>query len=168
MSTLIPFRAFRRDPFFADFDTLVRRAFGPMTLRPTTEVEEFVPAAEVVREGDDAIVRLELPGLDVGKDVQVDVDGRELVVHGERRDERSEERGGRTLREVRYGSFSRSFTLPEHVTAEDVSAGYAAGVLSVRVKGTYAKAEKGTRSIPIGAEEATEAPAVTEAEADKS
>jgi HSP20 family molecular chaperone IbpA len=51
------------------------------------------------------VVRLELPGVDVAKDVNVELDRGRLVIHGERRDERSEEKDGRTLREVRYGSF---------------------------------------------------------------
>ncbi len=98
----------------------------------------FTPAAEVDRDGDDAVVRVELPGLDLEKDVTVEVDRGQLVVHGERRDERAETRDGRSYREVRYGSFRRSFALPSHVTAENVTASYEAGVLHVRVAGAYA------------------------------
>lgn len=128
----------RRSPALADLDTvfddLTRFAFAPAVTRG------FTPAAEVLRDGDDAVVRLELPGVDVSKDVTVEIDGRRLTVRGERRDERSSERDGRALREVRYGSFRRSFTLPRGVSAEAVSAGYDAGVLSVRVGGAYATA----------------------------
>ncbi|MGB6514968.1 MAG: Hsp20/alpha crystallin family protein [Mycobacterium sp.] len=98
----------------------------------------FSPAAEIVKDGEDAVVRLELPGVDVEKDVNVEVDHGRLVIHGERRDEHAEEKDGRTLREVRYGSFRRSFQLPAHVTGEAVSASYDAGVLTVRVAGAYA------------------------------
>ena len=122
----------RRDPF-ADFDALVRNAFGP-----TARTTGFTPAAEVSRDGDDAVVRLELPGVDVTDDVTVEVDRGRLVVRGERRDERSEDKDGRTLREVRYGSFHRSFALPTHVTADAVSASYDAGILTVRVAGAHA------------------------------
>lgn len=80
---------------------------------------------------------MELPGVDVEKDVNVEVDKGNLVIHGERRDERTEENDGRTLSEVRYGSFRRSFRLPTHVTSEAVSASYDAGVLTVRVAGAY-------------------------------
>ena len=52
----------RRDPF-AEFDAIVRRAFNPAA--------GFTPSAEIVRDGDDAVVRLELPGIDVEKDVTV-------------------------------------------------------------------------------------------------
>lgn len=120
-----------RDPFVR-FDALVREAFGPATRR------DFVPAAEVVRDGDDAVVKVELPGLDPTSDVTVEVDRGRLVIRGERRDERAETKSGRTLREVRYGSFRRAFELPAHVTAGAISASYDAGVLSVRVAGAYA------------------------------
>jgi HSP20 family molecular chaperone IbpA len=98
----------------------------------------FNPAAEIVKDGDDAVVRVELPGVDVEKDVNVEVDNGRLVIHGEHRDEHAEENNGRTLREIRYGSFRRSFQLPAHVTSEAVAASYDAGVLTVRVAGAYA------------------------------
>jgi HSP20 family protein len=101
----------------------------------------FTPAAEIVKDGEDAVVRVELPGVDVTKDVNVEVERGHLVIHGERRDERSEEKDGRTLREVRYGSFRRSFKLPAHVTSEAISASYDAGVLTVRVCGAHKGAE---------------------------
>ncbi|GJO00677.1 heat-shock protein Hsp20 [Mycobacterium marinum] len=100
----------------------------------------FNPAAEIVKDGDDAVVRLELPGVDVENDVNVEVERGELVIRGEHRDEHAQEAGEadrRTLREIRYGSFRRSFQLPEHVTSEAVSASYDAGVLTVRVQGAY-------------------------------
>ena len=118
--------------------------------RPTWEIDRwvkdgvfngFTPAAEVVKDGDDAVVRLELPGVDVAKDVNVEVDKGNLIIHGERRDEHAEEKDGRTLREVRYGSFRRSFRLPTHVAGESISASYDAGVLTVRVAGAYKGAE---------------------------
>ena len=97
----------------------------------------FKPACEIVKDGDDAVVRLELPGVDVEKDVNVEVEHGRLVIHGEHRDEHAEEQDGRTLREIRYGSFRRSFQLPAHVTSEAVTASYDAGVLTVRVAGAY-------------------------------
>ena len=120
----------RRDPF-GDFDALIRNAFGP-----ASAATSFVPAAESHRDGEDAVVRLELPGVDLA-DVMVEVDRNRLVVRGERKDERAEEAEGRTLREVRYGTFHRAFSLPGHVTADAVSASYDRGVLTVRVAGAY-------------------------------
>ncbi|GII52377.1 heat-shock protein Hsp20 [Planotetraspora thailandica] len=146
----------RNDPF-SDFDRLVRRAFGPhfapATSLGTIRTTGFTPAAEVTRDGDDAVVRVELPGIDVEKDVAVEVDRGRLVVRGERRDERSEEHDGRTLREVRYGSFQRSFALPAHVTADAVTASYEAGVLSLRVTGAHAGAQPQRIAVTSGGED---------------
>src|SRR5688572_4499801 len=120
-----------RDPN-TSFDSLVRAAFGPSAGWPTARAA-FTPAAEIVRDGEDAVVRLELPGVDVANDVTVELADSSLVVRGERRDERAENRDGRTLREVRYGSFRRAFALPTHVSADAVTASYDAGVLTLRV-----------------------------------
>lgn len=124
-----------------NLDRWVNDFFGPATANDWTSFRpaaEIVPAVEIVKDGEDAVVRVELPGVDIEKDVHVDVDNGALIIHGERRDEHSEEKNGRTLREVRYGSFRRSFTLPPHVTGDAVTAGYDAGVLTVRVAGAYA------------------------------
>ena len=128
MTTLTLRRRF--DPF-AEFDALFRSVAMPEIGRG------FRPAAEVVRDGENALVRLELPGIDPEKDVTVEVENSTLVVKGERRDERSEESNGRRLREVRYGSFRRAFQLPSHVTDADLTASYDAGVLTVKVAGAY-------------------------------
>jgi HSP20 family protein len=128
----------RRDPF-TEFDTLIRRAFGPVEGAESAERVDFSPAAEAHRDGDDAVIRLELPGLDIARDVTVEVLGRDLVVSGERRDERTEETEGRRLREIRYGSFRRTFGLGRPVNPEAVTASYDAGVLTVRIGGAYAE-----------------------------
>ena len=101
----------------------------------------FSPAAEIAKDGDDAVVRVELPGVDVEKDVNVEVDKGQLVIRGERRDERLRGRRTGALSEVRYGSFRRSFKLPAHVTSDAITASYDAGVLTVRVAGAHKGAE---------------------------
>jgi len=123
-----------------DADRWLRDFFGPAAatdwFKPATS--GFTPAAEIVNDGDDAVVRLEPPGVDVEKDVNVEVERGRLVIHGEHRDEHAQDTDGRTLREIRYGSFRRSFQLPAHVTGEAVTASYDAGVLTVRVAGAHA------------------------------
>jgi HSP20 family molecular chaperone IbpA len=127
-------------------DRWVRDFFGPATVNDWFKPlpAALQPASEIVKDGDDAIVRLELPGIDITKDVNVDIEDGRLVIHGERRDEHATEDPAddpRVLREVRYGSFRRSFALPEHITGDAVSASYGAGVLRVRVAGAYKKPE---------------------------
>ncbi|MGQ0482699.1 MAG: Hsp20/alpha crystallin family protein [Pseudonocardia sp.] len=149
---------------FAEFDELVRRAFGAEAPSWPAGPSGFRPAAEVSRDGDDAVIRVEVPGVDVANDLVVEVEREQLVVRGERRDERSAEGPGRGVRsrEVRYGRFERAWTLPEHVTAEAVSASHDAGVLTVRVAGLYGSSpERAVRRVPVTYAGATE-PGTTE------
>jgi HSP20 family protein len=153
MSTLIPWGPRFVDPF-AFAPTLFRR---PATSRAPQAW--FAPTTDVVRDGEDAVLRVELPGVDVAKDVTVKVDGDRLTVRGERR----EENGGEGWRESRTGSFRRTFRLPGHVAADAVTASYDAGVLTVRVAGAHAEAtEPGARRIAIDGVPAAEAPESSE------
>ena len=58
-----------------------------------------------------------------------------LTIRGERRAEQEEERGGYYIRERRYGTFSRSFNLPQGTDESKVRARYEHGVLEVTVEG---------------------------------
>ncbi len=140
-------------------DRWVREFFGPATAGDWAKGDRLGidPAVEVARDGDDAVIRLDLPGVDADRDVNVEVDKGRLVVRGERLDQHSaahdEQRRGETsetgseagskagetrkLSEVRYGSFYRSFRLPGHVAGDAISASYQAGVLTVRVSGAH-------------------------------
>ncbi len=160
--TTLTLRNTRRYPF-ADFDVLFR-SFGSDVAR-----QGFRPAAEVTREGEDAVVRVELPGLDLDRDVTVEIDRGTLVIRGERRDDRTDEHNGRVLREVRYGAFRRTFTLPAHVAGGDLSATYDAGVLVVRVAGAYRGSTAQRIPVSVGAaaldaSEATESTGATDAD----
>jgi HSP20 family protein len=136
-----------QDPF-ADVEQLVRTVFGTTPDRP----QGWTPASEVFRDNDDAVVRVELPGLDPANDIAVEMDRNYLVIRGERRDERSEsdERSRGSIREMRYGSFRRVFRLPEHVSSEDLAASYDAGVLTVRVLRAYAPPRPVQVAIGVG------------------
>jgi HSP20 family molecular chaperone IbpA len=147
----------RRDPF-AEFDAIMRSAFAP-TLHRTAAL---TPPAEVRREGDDMLVRLDVAGLDAERDLAVELDGEYLVISGQRRDERAEDTGGHLLREWRYGTFQRSFALPRLVEPDAVGAEYDAGVLTVRVAGAYAGT--GPARVPVRAVAATRQEAITQGE----
>ncbi len=112
------------------FASLVRQ-FEADFARPTAA---FVPAADVVRDGGDVVVTLELPGVDVEKDVDVEVHDGRLVISGRREEQTSSEENGVLIRESRSGAFRREFALPEHVTADSVEADYDRGLLKIRVR----------------------------------
>ena len=89
-------------------------------------VEEF-------HEGDDLVVRAEIPGVDPDKDIEVTLtDGVvRIEAHRQEKTEHKEKDGYRS--EIRYGSFSREFSVPRSVTMDDVKASYTDGILEVRV-----------------------------------
>jgi HSP20 family protein len=122
-----PFTALAR--FDREFDDLVRRGWGG----GSPARAGFVPPVELMTRGGDVVIRLELPGVDVERDVEVVIDKGRLVVKGERRDER-DGNGAYLVRELRFGSFRREFALPEGVTAENVEAHYDQGMLEVVVR----------------------------------
>ncbi|MEX2291689.1 MAG: Hsp20/alpha crystallin family protein [Mycobacteriales bacterium] len=143
----------RFDPFTVlarmdrEFDELVRRGLTGSRDR-TAAMAGFVPAVEVVREGQDVVVRVELPGVDIEHDVAIEVDRGKLIISGERRDARNEQTEGVLVRELRYGQFRREFALPPGVSPEQVEAAYDAGLLDVRVRGVV-QPEPATVRVPI-------------------
>ena len=120
-----------------DFDEIVRRAWarpgaGAAQARGTAG---YVPAVELAKDGEDVLIRLELPGVDVGTDVDIEVAEGRLTISGQREDRYAAEGAGQVLvRELRYGAFRREFQLPDGVTADDVEASYDRGMLEVRVR----------------------------------
>jgi HSP20 family protein len=72
------------------------------------------------------------------EDVNITLQNNLLTIRGERKAEREEERGGYYVRERRYGTFSRSLTVPEGVDESKIRARYENGVLEVRVEGAAA------------------------------
>lgn len=122
----------RLDPF-----TLIDDVFRTMRTPGVDAAQRqsgFVPPVDAHREDEDLVLSADLPGIDPDKDVSVELTGRTLTVSGERRSQ-TEADG---LREVRYGSFSRTITLPSEVSGDSITANYESGVLKVRVAGVYA------------------------------
>ncbi len=113
----------RREHF--EFPELWRRFFDVET-DSWLRVEEFV-------EGSTLVVRAELPGIDPDKDVELTITDGVLQVRAHR-EEKSEHKGKDAYRsEFRYGSFVRSFALPEGMNEDDVVASYRDGILEVRI-----------------------------------
>lgn len=75
------------------------------------------------------VIRAELPGVDPGRDLRVQVDQGMLIIEAERREERRDT--GRS--EFRYGSFTRRVPLPQGVDEPGITARYSAGILEVAV-----------------------------------
>jgi HSP20 family protein len=88
------------------------------------------PAIESYVEGDKFTVRMELPGVDP-KQVDIKVTGGILTVKGSREQKSETKKNDFLRREIRYGSFERSLSLPEGMKAEDLKASYRDGILEL-------------------------------------
>lgn len=94
------------------------------------------PRTDIHETDKEIVIDAELPGIDK-KDVHVEVKDNVLTFSGERKYEKKEE-GRKNLSERYYGSFSRSFSLPESVDSGNVKAAFKNGVLTL----TLPKKEK--------------------------
>ena len=125
------------DPFreFAAMHDRMNRLFGNVHLRDedTGLRGSWVPAVDIYEtENHDLVVRAELAGLN-REDIEVTVENSTLVLKGEKKlDVEVKEDNYRRI-ERSYGSFHRSFTLPNTVDASRVSADFKNGVLTVKL-----------------------------------
>ena|SRR5437868_3453725 len=108
----------------------------------------WMPAVNVIERENDYKIDLAVPGLDK-KDFNIEVENNVLVVSGERKEEKIEEKDKVTTREFHYGSFKRSFTLPETADAEKINATYNNGVLSVSIAKKEEAKQKAKRQISV-------------------
>ena len=115
--------------------------FDHATDEPAERVASWLPAAEGRIEDGTYVIQLALPGMDP-KEVEVSLMDNVLTVKGERKADHDTTGKGYFVREVAYGPFQRSFTLPEGVDVAQVEAKYANGMLEVRVPSPRAATPK--------------------------
>jgi HSP20 family protein len=120
----------RFDRMFGDWMTSLpfRRA-----LDQWDEARSEMIKVEAFEEGDQLVVRAELPGVDPEKDIDITVAGGALRIAAERKQEERTEERGYVRNELRYGTFTRTVPLPAGATESDVKATYTNGILEVRV-----------------------------------
>jgi HSP20 family protein len=92
----------------------------------------FAPAVDVYEDEHNVTLKFEVPGIDE-KDIDVLVENNTLTVHGERKFEKDEKEENFRRVERQYGSFTRSFTLPNTVDPERVQANYDKGILKIQL-----------------------------------
>ena len=110
---------------------------GGSTFSPSTDVAETEKSFEI---------QLAVPGMKK-EDFKLEVNENQLTISGERKfnDERKEK--DFRLIESRYGSFSRSFRVPENVDASKINARYVNGILEVTLPKDESKLLKSTISV---------------------
>ena len=91
-----------------------------------------LPAVDVVENEKAFEISAELPGLEKN-DVEVILSENVLTINGEKKEEKEENNQGYYVSERRYGSFTRSFRLPEGANADKIEAHFKNGVLRVTV-----------------------------------
>ena len=85
---------------------------------------------DVYEDADKLVLKLEIPGVKQ-EDLDIRLENHTLTIKGERKFEQNEKAENFHRIERRFGSFVRSFTLPQTVNAEDVTAASDAGVLTI-------------------------------------
>lgn len=142
----VPARAFMWDPF-ESFRSL-------WALDPFRDIErsvegrpqfEFAPSFDIVERDDAFVLKADLPGVK-DEDVDLSVTGNQLTVSGSRQTEDRREDEHYYMYERAYGDFSRTFTLPNQVSTEDIEASLENGELTITVP---KRAEAKPRKIPL-------------------
>jgi HSP20 family protein len=120
--------------FRSDFDQILNQMMEwPFRGRKTNgTAAAFAPAIEsyVDKDGKKYHCRVSLPGIEP-KDVQIQVQGNMLTICGERKVERSSKDVDVFHEEISYGAFERTFTMPDGVNLDRLSAEYKDGVLEI-------------------------------------
>jgi HSP20 family protein len=124
-----PFSGFRRD-----MDRLFDRVFEPWGWWADTgwPTAALIPSVDVAESDDHITIRAEIPGM-APEDVEIDLSGNLLTIHGEKRESKEDETDDCYHCERRFGSFTRTIELPADADVESIEAEGRDGVLTIRV-----------------------------------
>ena len=136
---------------------LFRESYSPEGPEEALTTTSFAPPVDIYEDEHNITLKLEVPGIDE-KDIDVRVDNNTLTVHGERKIEKEEKEENFRRVERRYGSFTRSFTLPSSVDPAQVNADYNRGVLKIKLA-KKAEAKPKQIKVNVGSEKTLEAKA---------
>jgi len=124
----------RFDPF-RDITSLrdeMNRLFSRTIGEGSSSGAAWTPPVDIFDTSEAIVLRAELPGLSPD-DIDIEIDDNVLTLKGERRFEETVEDGRYYRLERAYGHFQRSVTLPQGVKADQITADFDQGVLTVRV-----------------------------------
>jgi HSP20 family protein len=124
--TLTRYNPFDLNPFatFRALDEAVNRLAEPQGNRP------WAPAVDILETENELVIKADLPAVKL-ENIDVRVEDGTLTLKGERSFEKTENEKGYHRIERSFGSFSRSFVLPETVNPEAVKAAFKDGVLTI-------------------------------------
>jgi HSP20 family protein len=154
MTVLTRFEPYREFATLQDrLNRLFQSSFGESQDSLTTS-SSFSPAVDVYEDEHAVNLKIEVPGIEE-KDLDIRVENNTLTVHGERKFEKEEKEENFRRVERQYGSFTRSFTLPQTVDSENVSANYDKGVLKISLP-KKAEAKPKQIKVNVGSEKTIE------------
>ena len=122
------------DSWFDRHNRAFRRGV-PARERENLEMADWTPVADISETDGEFLIKAELPGVDK-KDIHVAVDNGVITIKGERQVETEEKDEKHHRVESFRGSFTRSFTLPDNVSADGIKAEAANGILTVHLPKT--------------------------------
>ena len=126
-------------PFFEDF-------FNDFPFSGTSaKAEKWLPSVDILEKDGNLLLRAEVPGINE-KDIDLKLEGNVLTLKGEKKLEHEEDRNNYHRIESFYGTFTRSFTLPDTVDRDHIKADYKNGILTVTIP---QKPEVRPREIPV-------------------
>jgi HSP20 family protein len=131
MTVLTRWEPFRELSTLQDrMNRLFRESYNEPGRDESLVTSGFAPAVDVYEDEHNVTLKIEVPGIEE-KDIDIRVESNLLTVHGERKIEKEEKEENYRRVERQYGSFTRTFTLPNTVDTENVQANYDKGVLKV-------------------------------------
>jgi len=131
MTVLTRWEPFREFSTLQDrMSRLFRESYSGEGRDEALTTSSFAPPVDVYEDEHQVSLKIEVPGIDE-KDIDVRVENNTLTVHGERKIEKEEKEENYRRVERQYGSFTRTFTLPQTVDTDNVSATYEKGVLKI-------------------------------------
>lgn len=148
-TTLSPFHEMERMERM--FDEFFKRPFSSLLSRTpwntVSDLEVSAPNVDVFEEGDNIIVKAEVPGI-AKENLEVTFKDNILTISGEKKKEEKVENRNYFQMERTYGSFSRSVYLPTEVRSEDASATFKDGVLEIVIPKTE-ESKESVRKITV-------------------
>ncbi len=114
------------------FSNLIDRFFNESVSRSGGSVYSFVPRVDIVEAEKAFEIHVAVPGMNKD-DFKLDLNDSLLTISGERKFTKEKKDNSFHSIETQYGNFSRSFTLPENVDVNNISAKYVNGILEITV-----------------------------------
>ena len=127
------------------FDNFLRNPFSmlsqPMISPGMQTAMELSPSVDIFEDGNEVVVKAEIPGVKKD-DLDITITENSLTISGEKKQEDKVEKKNYHRVERSYGSFRRSFRLPEDVNGSKAKASFKDGLLEVRLPRTKESKQK--------------------------